>query len=200
MRERMSMEDQEAIGRMQRGDIGGLEPLVQRYQHRAVRAAYLITRDRDLAEDVVQAAFIRSFERIDQLRTHRAFESWFLRSVVNDATKSVIAAKRHVSIDAEYRAGVMVESLEDPSLSPEEVLVGIETREQLWTALGNLPSPQRATVVLRYYLGLSESDLADQLGSPRGTVKWRLHAARHSLRRMLSSQRQEVPPNGQGSE
>jgi len=50
------MEEQKAIARLKRGDIGGLEALVRKYQVQAVRTAYLITRDRALAEDIVQAA------------------------------------------------------------------------------------------------------------------------------------------------
>jgi hypothetical protein len=53
------MEEQEAIARLKRGDIGGLEALVRKHQVQAVRTAYLITRDRALAEDIVQTAFLR---------------------------------------------------------------------------------------------------------------------------------------------
>ena len=86
------MEEREAIARLNRGDIAGLETLVRQYQVQAVRTAYLITRDRALAEDIVQAAFLRVYERIGQFDTKRPFGPWFLRSVVNDAIK---AATRH---------------------------------------------------------------------------------------------------------
>ena len=60
------MEEQEAIARLKRGDVGGLEVLVRGHQVRAVRTVFLITRDRALAEDIVQAAFLRAYERIGQ--------------------------------------------------------------------------------------------------------------------------------------
>jgi DNA-directed RNA polymerase specialized sigma24 family protein len=54
------MDERRAVERLKTGDIGGLEALVRSHQTRAVRAAYLILRDRALAEDVVQAAFVRA--------------------------------------------------------------------------------------------------------------------------------------------
>jgi RNA polymerase sigma-70 factor, ECF subfamily len=57
------MEESQAIARLKRGDIGGLEVLVRKYQAQATRTAFLIVRDRALAEDIVQAAFVRAYER-----------------------------------------------------------------------------------------------------------------------------------------
>ena len=68
---------------------------------------------------------------------------------------------------------------------PEELAVAAATREAVWTALGQLPPAQRAVIVMRYYLELSEAEMADCLACPPGTVKWRLHAARTHLRRLL---------------
>ena len=57
---------------------------------RAIRAAYLIVRDRALAEDLVQTAFLRAYDRIGQFDPSRPFAPWFLRSVVNDAVKAAM--------------------------------------------------------------------------------------------------------------
>ncbi len=69
--------------------------LVRRHQVEALRVAVLITRDRALAEDIVQAGFLRAYERIDQFDADRPFAPWFLRGVVRDAVK---LAARHRSI------------------------------------------------------------------------------------------------------
>jgi len=61
------MEDQIAISRLKQGDLNSLETLVNRYQSRAVHAAYLILYDRALSEDVVQSAFVKVMERIQRL-------------------------------------------------------------------------------------------------------------------------------------
>src|SRR6476659_8485830 len=87
----MALDERTAINQMQRGDIRGLDTIMRAYQVQAVRAAYLVTHDRGIAEDVVQSAFIRAYERIGQYDTSRPFGPWFMRSVVNSA---VTAATR----------------------------------------------------------------------------------------------------------
>ena len=76
------------IEHLQRGDIRGLEALVRLHQVRAIRTAYLVTRKRQLAQDIVQAAFLRAYERIGQLDPHRPLGPWFLTSVLHDAIKA----------------------------------------------------------------------------------------------------------------
>ena len=181
------MEEQEAIARLKRGDIGGLEALVRQYQVQAVRTAYLIIRDRALAEDIVQAAFLRAYERIGQFDTGRPFGPWFLRSVVNDAVKTATRRGRQVSLEASYEGEEtsLADLLADPNPGPADLAEAAETRQAVWDALGKLPPAQRAVIVLRYYLGLSEAEMAGELACPPGTVKWRLHAARKRLRVLL---------------
>ncbi len=181
------MEEQEAIARLKRCDIGGLEALVRQYQVRAVQTAYLITRDRALAEDIVQAAFLRAYERIGQFDAGRPFGPWFLRSVVNDAVKAAARRKRLVPLEAspEGEGASLADLLADPSPGPDDLMEAAETRQTVWTALGKLPPAQRAAIVQRYYLGLSEAEMAGELACPPGTVKWRLHAARKRLRTLL---------------
>ena len=180
------MEEAEAIARLKKGDIGGLEVLVHRYQVRAVRAAYLVVRDRALAEDIVQAAFVRAYERIDQFDAKRPFGPWFLRIVVNDAVKIARRRQRWVSLEASDRPEtVLADLLADSNPGPADQAEAGDLRQTVWAALGRLPPAQRAAVVLRYYLGLSEAEMADELACPPGTVKWRLHAARNRLRALL---------------
>jgi RNA polymerase sigma-70 factor (ECF subfamily) len=181
------MEEQEAIAWLKRGDIGGLEALVHKYQVQAVRTAYLITRDRALAEDIVQAAFLRAYERIGQFDAGRSFGPWFLRSVVNDAVKAAACRERQVSLEAspEGEGVSLADLLADPSPGPDDLVEAAELRQIVWAALGKLPPAQRAAIVQRYYLGMSEAEMADELACPPGTVKWRLHAARKRLRTLL---------------
>ena len=62
----------------------------------------------------------------------------------------------------------------------------------MWDALGRLSPDQRAVVVMRYYLGYSESRMAAELGRPIGTVRWRLHAAQQRLRQLLGIPRKSA--------
>lgn len=184
------MEEREAIARLKRGDISGLEALVRRYQLPAVRASYLVTREPALAEDVVQSAFLRAFERIEQFDAGRPFGPWFLRSVVN-AAKTAARQVRPVSLDAlEEQArgpggGPPPGGLTDRGPSPEAAIERAETTEAVRVVLDRLSPVQRAVIVQRYYLEWSEAEMAAALACPPGTIKRRLHAARQRLRTLL---------------
>jgi len=79
----VTLDDDEAVRRMKSGDIGGLEILVRRHQVRAVRAAFLVTQDEPLAEDVVQDAFLHLHQRIHHFDDRRPLEPYLMRSVIN---------------------------------------------------------------------------------------------------------------------
>ena len=191
------MDEKQAVTRLKHGDLAGLEVLVQLYQLQALRAACLIAGDRALAEDIVQTAFIRASERIGQFDSRRPFGPWFLRSVVNDAIKAAQRQKKLVSLDAggeEWTVpGDGSIDLTDPAPLPEEQLETRETSQAVWRALGQLPPGQRAAIVLRYYLGMSEAEMTEELRSPAGTVKWWLYAARQRLERQLQPFRPPAP-------
>ena len=180
------VEERGAVERLKKGDVGGLEVLVRMHQTRALRAAYLIVRDRALAEDVVQEAFVRAYERIGRFDETRPFGPWFTRVVVNDAIK--VASRRERTVPVERgEGGDLLASLPDHGASPEGLAEEAEERRRVWAALERLPPVQRAAIVQRYYLGLSEAEMAGGVASPpTGTIKWRLHAARKRLSKLLS--------------
>lgn len=71
------------------------------------------------------------------------------------------------------------------TLDPEQVAEQTDLSSAVWAALGRLTSAQRVTIVQRYYLDLSEKEIAANSDSPLGTIKWRLHTAREHLRDWL---------------
>lgn len=173
------MEEHEAIQQLKHGDIAGLEVLVRRYEVQAVRAAYLVVRDRALAQDLVQTAFVRVFERIASFDAERPFGPWFLKVVLNDSVKSARRRGREVPLADE------TVDAPDAQISPEHAWEQAETADEVWLALGHLTPDQRAAVVQRYYLELTEAEMAACLDRPTSTVKSRLHAARERLRTLL---------------
>ncbi len=183
------MEEEEAILKLRDGDIHGLEVLVKKYQLKAIRAAYLVTHDRAMAEDIVQSAFIRTCDRIDTFDYTRPFGPWFLRCVVNDAIKALNRQKRFLYLDDVERSNKHI-SHNSPGFSEHGLtsrIVAAETREAFWDALAKLPPRQRATIVLRYYLGMSIREIANEVDAPEGTIKWRLYAARKRLKILLNT-------------
>jgi RNA polymerase sigma-70 factor (ECF subfamily) len=173
------MQEREAIARLKQGDIQGLETLVRQYQKPAFQAAVLICHDTTLAEDIVQSAFVRAYERIDQFDERRAFGPWFIRGVVNDVLKQV-SRRRQVPLDPEA-----AEDMASVEAVPEALLAAAETKQAIWAALDRLTARQRAAIVLRYYCDLNDTRMAELLDCPPNTVRRRLHDARRRLRHLL---------------
>ncbi len=180
------MDDETSIARLKQGDLAGLESLIDRYQVQAVHAAVLITRDRSLAEEVVQDAFLHAAEKIDQFDQSRPFKPWFLRSVVNSALKAAHRQGRNPSFDqSDEQASVLARWLIDPEPGPERQFETVEERLSVREALEALSPEQRAVVVMRYYLEMSETDMSTRLGRSLDTIKWKLRTARRKLRNLL---------------
>ena len=113
----------------------------------------------------------------------RPFDPWFMKVVVNDAVKAATWRERTVRFDE--GDGDPIARLMDTGRSPQDFVEEAEERRRVWAALEKLPPAQRAAVVQRYYLGVSEAEMADSWASPPGTIKWRLHAARKHLSKLL---------------
>ncbi len=177
----------QAIHRLKRGDIGGLECLIAHHQRKALRVAFLITHNEPMAEDVVQDAFIRFYHRVRYFDETRPFEPYFMRSVVNAALNCLEREKK-----GQYFSEVDTSELEDlleEVASVEEQAEFNNLKWQIKDALEELPPRHRAVIVQRYYLEMSEQEMSEALDSPPGTVKWLLNAARTRLRALLGSER-----------
>ena len=184
------MEDRIAISRIKQGHLNSLEILVNRYQAQAVQAAYLIVSDRALAEDVAQAAFVKAAERIHQFDETRPFAPWFFRIVVNDALKLAKRQKRNVSLDElDEDTAALATLLADPAPQPESALEAKQVREHVLQAVQSLPPEQRAVVVMRYFLDMSEADMSAKMDRPLSTIKWWLRDARQRLRELMDTTR-----------
>jgi RNA polymerase sigma-70 factor (ECF subfamily) len=181
----MPIDEHEAVLRLKGGDVGGLEALVHAYQARAVRCAYLVIQDHALALDVTQTAFVKAYERIDQFDASRSFGPWFLKSVLRDALKVATARSRTTPLENPLDMEKNPTDLPDADPGPEQLWERREIAQAVIAALTELPPAERAAVVQRYYLGLSEAEMAEASGSPKGTVKRRLHTARGRLRTLL---------------
>lgn len=181
------IEDLQAIRRLKNGDISGLECLIARYQAKALRTAFLITHNEPLAEDVVQDAFVRFYQRVKHFDEMRPFQPYFLRSVVNAALNCIEREKKE-----QYFSEVDTSELEnllEEAISVEEQVECNALKWQIMEVLSELPPRQRAVIVQRYYLEMSEQEMSETLDSPPGTVKWLLNAARSRLRSLLGSGR-----------
>jgi RNA polymerase sigma-70 factor (sigma-E family) len=145
----------------------------------ATRLAYLLTGDRAAAEDVAQDAFLRAASRLGALRDDAAFGGYLHKAVLN----AVRNRARRQRLERRHA---------QPPPPTYAELPDVATRDRLWTALLRLPHRQRAALVLRFYLDLSEADTADRLGCRPGTVKSAVARGLAALRTELSPD-PEVP-------
>jgi RNA polymerase sigma-70 factor, ECF subfamily len=182
------MEENQSIAQLKRGDIDGLEFLARKYYLRALRAAYLIIHDHALAEDVVQNCFVNLSKKISQFDESKPFQPWFMRIVINDAISACRKYNREISMDDfDENEGHFDELLKisGNGRSVEDSYISNETRTAIWNFIEELNPQQRAAVVLRYYLNLSENELVEELQRPKSTIKWLLFTARQKLRLLL---------------
>ncbi len=176
------MDDTQAIRRLKHGDLGGLEILMEQYQVKAARAAFLITNDESIAQDVVQETFIRICQKIHQFDESRPFEPYLIRSVVHAALNAVRGSEKFTSLEDETGE---VENLLDRAASVESQVEFTQLQHEILNALSKLSPRQRAVIVQRYYLDMSEQEMALALDAAPGTVKWLLNAARERLHHLL---------------
>src|SRR5262249_55801508 len=156
-----------------RGDVDAFSEIVTRYQGLAQRTAYVILRDADAAQDATQEAFVKAYRALDRFRPGAPVRPWLLRIVANEAINLATAGSRHPTLDlaaAEGRAA-------DPAASPEAQALAAERRETVVRALNELKEEDRLVIAYRWFFDLSEAEMSDALGIPRGTVKSRLSRA-----------------------
>ena len=181
---RGQLDEKQAIQSLKQGDPDGLEYVVRAHQVRAMRTAFLITGDRGLAEEAVQETFLRLLRTIRSFDATRPFEPWFLRSVMHAALKVVGRSKRELPLE-DADGGQAFARLAAGMELPEAQVEAAEADQELRRALDRLSPRQRLVVVQRYYLEMSEADMAAASGTAAGTIKWLLNAARSRLRRAM---------------
>ncbi len=181
-RDDVSKSIQKAIQRLKHGDMNGLETLVYVFQTKAVRVAFLITQDEPAAEDIVQDTFIRIYQRIRFFDEARPFEPYLMQSVVHAALNAARQDNKVVSLDD---GSSDLEDLLARAVSPESQVESKQLTSEILAALSDLAPRQRAAIVQRYYLQMSEKEMAEALQSAPGTVKWLLNSARTRLRELL---------------
>ena len=171
-------EERELVARAQRGDDEAYATIVHAHQGIAFRTAYLLTGSAADAEDATQDAFVKAWRALGRFRTGSPFRPWLLRIVANEAHNRRRSSGRRANLV--LRASTELSG--DAAPSPEATLLDSETRARLLAAVDELPDDQRAVIVLRYFVGLAEDEVATALDIPRGTVKSRNARALERLR------------------
>lgn len=172
------MEDEATLLEQARaGTESAFDYLVRPYLSRAYRTACLITQQEELARDALQEALVRTYLSLRKFRTGGPFYAWFIRIVVNEAIRQTRRRRREAALP-----------LPDPAdaATPEAALLAREERRELWSTIQELAPDHRAVIVLRYFEGPTEAEMAAVLGVSPGTVKSRLNWARRALEQRIS--------------
>ena len=162
----MNDPDPRTLARAREGDLGAFEDLVRQYQGDLWRFAYHFTRDRTLADDVTQDAFLRAFRFLGSFRGDSKFSSWLFRIARNCAMDQLRARK--TTLERESRAPL------GPTSDPQ-------ARVELHAALDAVTPEHREPFLLIEVFGLSYQEAADVLGVRVGTIKSRMHRARRAM-------------------
>ena len=173
--------EREFLARARAGDLAAFEEIVRRYQRRVYATAVRIVRRHELADEVVQEAFLRAFESLARFDLARPFGPWICRIAANQAIN-------HVRSPAAREQQLPDPAPEPASSAPgplDRILDG-EARGVLQEALDELPAEQRAVFALRVFEELSYREIADALGIQMGTVMSRLARARERLKDALA--------------
>jgi RNA polymerase sigma factor (sigma-70 family) len=169
--------DQDLVVGAQRGDERAFERLTAANHPRLFRVAYGILRDRHLAEDATQEAFISIWRTIRRLRDPSRFEAWSYRVLVRTCYAE---AKRHP-------AAVFVHSVTPSEHIARDAYATVIDRDQLDRGFRRLSLEHRTVIVLRCLLDLPMDQVAEALGVAPGTVGSRLNRALASLRSAMEA-------------
>jgi len=177
------IEDQELVMLLQKGDLTAFDELFAKYQHMAVRTAYLITGNRAICEDIVQETFINCYRNIGKLKNPQGFRAWFYRILTRAAWRYGKAAGREIPT-----ANIWEEADKtDTDNSPGADLQADMSR-LLYTEITRLQPKLKTVVVLYYFNGLTTKEIAKAVGCLDGTVKSRLYTARQNLKKSMEAQ------------
>ena len=184
----MADDDAAVLSRVLRGDEGAFGILIRRYEPKLrVYVGQIVSVDEEV-RDLVQEAFIRAWQHLDQYDSTFRFSTWLFRIAHNLAIDHIRRNRRPtVSLDlgVDDEGDTMQMDLPDPGRGPLATLANRELARAMAREIGNLPPAYRELVVLRHFVGLAYNEIAELKRLPLGTVKNKLFRAHSVLREAL---------------
>jgi RNA polymerase sigma factor (sigma-70 family) len=188
-RQHAHLSDEALVALVARGDEDALGELYDRQGRIAYGLALRILRDERLAEDAVQEAFLAVWKSAIAFRGERAKASTWIHTLVH--RRAVDLVRREQRRRAEPLDEELAGRLSDAGTPTEDAAWLRFERERVQAALAELPDAQREALELAYYGGFSQSELAERLGVPLGTIKSRMFAGLTRLRELLEGSSRE---------
>ena len=190
--------DQDLVRLCLRSDERAARELVERFQRPVFSLVYRMVRDRELAEDLTQEVFVRTFNNLSRYDRSYKFSSWLFKIAYNLTVdhlrkKQVKTISMHGSPDAvtAERQEATSLTLESREESPAAMVEGRELAGYLEDAIAELRPEYRTAILLRHVEGRAYEEISDIMGVPLGTVKTYIFRARRELRDLLEDLRDE---------
>jgi RNA polymerase sigma-70 factor, ECF subfamily len=178
--------DEEVVTRVLAGETGMFEIIMRRHNQRLYRVARAILRNDGEAEDVMQDAYVRAYEHLDQFAGRAKFSTWLTRIAVHEALARQHRGNRYQELEPmSEREGDPMDRFASLAPDPEQQASNSEIRSLLEEAVEKLPDAYRTIFMLRDLEDMSTTDAADVLEITEENVKVRLHRARALLRKSL---------------
>ena len=178
--------DLSLVRRAKKGDYRAFDLLVLKYQSRVIATAFKYVKERQLAEDIAQEAFIKSYKSIGSFREESSFYTWVYRITVNTAKNYLVSSKRRDEVvisDLSQDDSFYPEKLDVDS--PQEVLKASELRNIIFETLSSLGEETRTALSLREFDGLSYEQIAEIVQCPVGTVRSRIFRGREIIEEVV---------------
>lgn len=173
-------DERELVSLSKNGDHNAYRQLVERTMKQAYNLAYRYVGNHDDAQDVAQDAFVRAYRSLKHFRGDAEFSTWLYRIVTNVALNRVKQMQRLLKHESPItESAMMISSLEHSSMR------SFDTSAHIERALHELPTLQRAVVILRHLNGLSTRQVSNILKCSEGTVKTHLHRGIKKLKLKL---------------
>jgi len=178
-------DERQLIDEARDGSREAFRCLVERHMRQAYTIAHRFVNDHHAAEEIAQEAFIRVYESLHSFRGDAGFSTWLYRIVTNLSLNRLKAMKRRNEERLDTAMHGMIPSAETAGGA------GADLREHLERALHELPTLQRAVVILRHMNGLSTKDVGRILSCSEGTVKTHLFRGLEKMREKLKYLKEE---------
>ena len=180
------LSDVDLIGRAAEGDARALEVLYDRYARVVYSFALRIVGDQQIAEELLQEVFFRAWQQGGSFRANRGtFVTWLLSITHNMAIDEVRKRRRRPQKSENDDPEAALAGVADTGQDVEEEVWLGTLRETIEAALATLPPAQREAIELAYFRGLTQREIAAQLGEPLGTIKTRMRLGMQKLRDQL---------------
>lgn len=181
------MKDSAIVEKVLAGDGQSFEMLILKYQSKLFATALNILKNRELAEDITQEAYMKAFQKLDTLKNRDQFYPWLKRIAINLSFNHFERAKRVLDVENEDDDTSFFDRIPDGE-SPEELIVKDELKKYVRNFVDALPDKLRVVVVLREIEEMSYDEISEIMGIPLGTVRSRLFNARQLIKERLINQ------------